>query len=550
MTTKKRELPKTESMEEARRNFPHFEKYLRGWSEKGKPIPDYHFELDRSFSGMDSPNLIYPVGNPMFVHVHSEPDGMKYDIIQPILTQEEKDLNEKILDRMVELASSLPVPEDNSEMEEILVDLLNEIVDVKGREKSITETVNNLFGSKIKIEKEVYEKLKYYLIRNRIGYSKLEPLFHDPWLEDLHCVGVGAMSLIHKLFGMCNSNLTFKNDYELNTYMLETTERVERPVSSRHSVVDAVMPDGSRSNFIYGRDVSLEGSSFTIRKFSEVPISITQLLAWNTLNSQMAAYLWLALEHGMNIFVCGETAAGKTTTLNAMTAFIKHDAKVYSVENTPEVTMPHEIWQHLVTREAGKDSDVTYLDLLLAALRSRPDYIIVGEIRGEEGNVAFQAMQTGHPVTSTFHAGNINSLIQRLTNQPISVPITSVDNLNIVVFQSAVWQNGKMLRRVTNMQEIERYYRPQEKMINREVFSWNPSSDEFNFKGMYNSYILETKIATLLGYADTRKIYDDMAERRKILDKMVELEIFEYFKVFNIIKKYYIGGVAALPFEL
>ncbi len=550
MATKKRELPKTESIEEARRKFPHFDEYLKNWSEQGNPMPDFYVELDRSFGDISDPNLIYPVGDPMFIHVHNEGDGMKYDIIQPLLTDEEKEINETILDRMVELASSLPVPEDKSEMEEILVDLMNEVVEIEGEEKSITDKVKNLFGSKITVDRQTFEKLKYYLVRNRIGYSKLEPLFHDPWLEDLHCVGVGSMSLVHKLFGMCKSNLEFENDYELNTYMLETTERVERPVSSRHSVVDAVMPDGSRSNFIYGRDISLEGSSFTIRKFSEVPISITQLLAWNTLDSTMAAYLWLALEHGMNIFVCGETAAGKTTTLNAMTAFVKYDAKVYSVENTPEVTLPHDIWQHLVTREAGKDSDVTYLDLLLAALRSRPEYIIVGEIRGEEGNIAFQAMQTGHPVTSTFHAGNINSLIQRLTNQPISVPITSVDNLNIAVFQSAVWQDGKMLRRVVNMQEIERYYRPQEKMINREVFSWNPSSDEFSFKGMYNSYILETKIATLLGYSDTRKIYDDLEERKRILDRMVELEIFEYFKVFELIKKYYIGGVSNLPFEV
>lgn len=356
--------------------------------------------------------------------------------------------------------------------------------------------------------------------------------------------------MIHKIFGMVYTNIEFRDDIELNKYVIEVTERVERPASDANSVVDAMMPDGSRSNFIYGRDISLEGSSFTIRKFSEVPVSITQIINWGTMSSQVAAYLWLSLENGMNIFVCGETASGKTTTLNAMCTFIKPDDKIYTVENTPEVTMPHETWQHLLSREAGKDTDVTMQDLLIASLRSRPNYIIVGEIRGAEGNVAFQAMQTGHPVLSTFHAGNVTTMIQRITGEPINVPLAFVDNLNIALIQMAVTNKGQHLRRVLSVTELERFYAPASKMITRQVFEWNPTKDVHVFKGMLNSYILETKIAKMIGMEDTRDIYKELDLRKKILDKLIEHEIFNYFDVWEIIKNYHIIGKEALPFEI
>jgi len=279
-------------------------------------------------------------------------------------------------------------------------------------------------------------------------------------------------------------------------------------------------------------------------------VSITQIISWNTMSSELAAYIWLCLEHGMNMFVCGETASGKTTTLNACAAFISPDSKVYTVENTPEVTMPHDTWQHLITRESHKDTDVTMFTLLIAALRSRPNYIIVGEIRGEEGNIAFQAMQTGHPVCSTFHAGSVRSMIQRLTGHPINVPIASIDNLNFVLIQQAVEQDGHFVRRVLSTTEIERYYDVDNKMITRQVFGWDPAHDEHRFRGLFNSYILEKKIATMLGYEDTRDIYKDLDLRKRILEKMVENKIFNYFDVWNVISKYHTEGLNALPFTV
>ncbi len=279
----------------------------------------------------------------------------------------------------------------------------------------------------------------------------------DIHIEDISCIGVGSVWIIHKVFGSIESSVVFENDIELNKYVVESSERVERPVSEAHPVVDAIMPDGSRVNFIYSRKISLGGSSFTIRKFNETPISVPMLVNWGTWSAELAGYLWLCCESGISIFVCGETASGKTTTLNAMTAFIPFDHKVYSVEQTPEITLPHPIWQHLVTRESGEKTDVTMFELLIASLRSRPDYIIVGEIRGKEANITFQAMQTGHPVISTFHAGSVHSMIQRLTGDPINIPIAFMDNLNVVLIQSAVYVDGRVERRVLSITELINY---------------------------------------------------------------------------------------------
>ena len=541
----RRKPPVTKSYNEATRKFPHLSRYMRKVTrELGEP--QFLTKLERNLKNLEYPNLIYPVGDPLFIHIYRKKgEPLMYHVIEPEMDEELKKLIEQILDQMVSIAHKYPVPDKTEDMQPVLEKLYDEVVQVSEKKKGLT-----LFSNKIHLSKLQYDMIKYYLIRDRIGYGKLEPLFLDPYIEDIHCTGVGAMSLVHKVFEMLRTNIVFADDFEVNKYMVETSERVERPVSDAKAVVDAMMPDGSRVNFIYGREVSLEGSSFTVRKFSEVPVSITQILNWNTMDPELAAYIWLCLQHGMNMFVCGETASGKTTTLNACASFISPDAKVYTVENTPEVTMPHDTWQHLITRESGKDTDVTMFALLIAALRSRPNYIIVGEIRGEEGNIAFQAMQTGHPVCSTFHAGSVRSMIQRLTGHPINVPIASIDNLNIVLIQQAVEQQGHFVRRVMSVTEIERYYDVENKMITRQVFNWDPRSDEHRFRGMFNSYILEEKIAKMLGYDDTRDIYKDLELRRKILQRMVENKIFNYFDVWNVISKYQNEGLAGLPFTV
>jgi flagellar protein FlaI len=549
----------SKTLDQATSRNPHLKRYMDQLVQEGK-APTFHERLERNMSGLSNPNIIYPVGDPIFIHLHKSDEGLVvYDSVQPELTAEEEKIFEQLNSRLIEIAHTLPVPRERSAIAQILTKLFEQIVEQSNNPTPIQKEgekkggVASLMGGggargKIKVNQESYDKLKYYLLRDRVGYSSLEPLLRDPYIEDIHCTGVGNVHLIHKIFNMVKTNIVFSDDLMLDKFIFHQAERVERPLSEATPVVDAIMPDGSRVNFIYGREMSLEGSSFTIRKFSKIPVSVTQLVFWKTFDSKVAAYLWLCLQYGISIFICGETASGKTTTLNAVAAFIKPEGKIYSVENTPEVTIPHDVWQHLVTRESGKKTDVTMFDLLIAALRSRPDYIIVGEIRSVEGNVAFQAMQTGHPVMSTFHAGSVTQMIQRITGNPINVPMASVDNLNIVLIQQPVYNNGKFVRRVLDITEIERYYDDLKKVATRSVFGWVPSKDEHVFRGWHNSYVLEKKIAPLLGLDDTRVIYEELEKRAHIIDKMIENKIFNYFDVWNIVKDYINKG--ELPFDL
>jgi len=532
----------TKDFDEALRKFDHLREYINKIS-KTVGMPEWYVELRREMRDIEYPNIVYPVGDPIFIHIYRLPgESLSYVAIEPQLTDKEKELLEKILSRIVKFAVEWETKESIQDIYEQLIRLYNRVVSI-GK--------ISIFSDKIMLKNRFqYEKLKYFLIRERLGYGKLEPLIRDPYIEDIHILGIGPIWIVHKVWGMIKTNLDFKDEIELNKYIIRTSEIVERPVSEARPIVDAILQDGSRVNFIYGRDISLRGSSFTIRKFTKKPISITQLIKWGTMSAEEAAYLWLAIENGMNIFVIGETASGKTTTLNALTTFIRPDWKVYSVEDTPELNIPHPIWQRLVTRQTGKTTDVEMYDLLKASLRSRPNYILVGEIRGKEGYVAFQAMQTGHPVMSTFHAGSLSQLIERLTGEPINIPITFIDNLNIVVLQGTVYIKGKMERRVLSIYEIERYVPEIKRMAAREVFVWDRLKDKHVFRGKYNSYILERKIAPMLRLDNPKKIYDILEFRAKILKRMVEEEIFDFYEVWEVLKRFYEYGPAGLPFAV
>jgi len=350
------------TLEEAVSRNPHLKKYLDDLANKGI-VPEFYPRLERNLKDLKRPNIIYPVGDPIFIHIYKDNDEGEicYNAISPELSDSENMLYEELTNRLIEIAHTQPVPREKEGIEKVLTKLFDEAVEIspishieKEVKKGFIGRMTSTKESKIKVTKEEYEKLKYSLLRDRVGYGMLEPLLRDPYIEDIHCTGVGNVYLIHKIFEMLKTNIKFTDDLQLDRYIFHEAERVERPLSEAQPVVDAIMPDGSRANFIYGREMSLEGSSFTIRKFTKIPISITQLVSWKTLDSKIAAYLWLCLQYGTSIFICGETASGKTTTLNAAATFIKPDGKVYSVENTPEVTIPHPVWQHLVTRESGK----------------------------------------------------------------------------------------------------------------------------------------------------------------------------------------------------
>ncbi len=297
------------------------------------------------------------------------------------------------------------------------------------------------------------------MVRDKEGLGAVEPLIQDTYIEDVSCSGMGTLFVEHKIFGSLKAGITFDTMEEVDRFVIKLSEKIGRPVTVRNPIVDAVLPDGSRVNIVFGGDVSKKGSNFTIRKFSSTPFSLLDLIEAGTLSYEMAGYLSLMIGTGMNAFVSGETASGKTTLLNAITTLIPPNHKIVSIEDTAELQVPHPNWTREVVRgSADGGSSVTMFDLLKAAMRQRPNEIIIGEIRGEEGAIAFQAMQTGHACMATFHASSVEKLIQRLTGSPINVPKTYVDNLNLAIIMSAVrLPSGEMARRVLSINEIIAY---------------------------------------------------------------------------------------------
>ncbi|CQH54826.1 flagellar motor/biogenesis protein FlaI [Halobacterium hubeiense] len=417
----------------------------------------------------------------------------------------------------------------------------------------VRDALEEAFGfGRIPVTQSTYENIRYQLNRDIVGFGPLEPVMRDPYNEDIHVIGPSHCYVDHGTFGMLETTVDFGTPDEFDGWLRNMGERIGDPVSDSDPIVDSTLPDGSRVNIIYSDDVSLKGPSLTIRQGDEVPLSVGQITNWGTLSPELAAYLWLCLENEQTVFVVGETASGKTTTLNAIMSFIPRDSKIYTAEDTAEVLPPHDTWQQLLTREGqGENSaDVDMFDLVAAALRSRPDYIIVGEVRGEEGRMAFQAAQTGHPVMLTFHASDIVSMIQRFTGEPINVPETFMDNADVALFQNRVKQGDDVLRRVTSVQEIEGYSKEMGGVVTRQAFYWDPVEDEIVFQGRNNSYVLEEQIATLLGYADTREIYDELDFRADIIERIIQEDLTGYHEFNETIESFQRDGIEGLPFTI
>ncbi|MFO8109188.1 MAG: type II/IV secretion system ATPase subunit [Thermoplasmata archaeon] len=525
----------TSKFQEALENNPHLGKYLDNL--KGKK-PEFKESLSREMASMHQVNMVYPVKDPIFIHIKKPMrDKGRYFVIEPPLEEDLKEKTELIRKKVLRKASRSPTPDEGQEFE----DKLNQLIDeVTQRKKSVF----SFGGDKVNVTEDELSLIKYYIKKRIMGYDLLEPLLYDPYLEDIHCISLNNLSVLHVIFGLMETNISFESEERLENYVRIMSNRMGKNVTESKPIVDGALPMGSRVNIVYSRDVSKAGPSFTIRNFSEEPITISQIISWNTLSPRMGAYLWLCLEFGMSIVVSGVTASGKTTTMNALLPFIGYNQKIYTAEDTPEVNVPQPTWQRLITRDTGPEgARVELFDLVKTALRSRPDYIVIGEVRGREGSAAFQAIQTGHPVMSTFHASSIDKLIQRFTGDPINVPIRFMDNLNVCLFQQIVYHNGQILRRCSSIVELLSYFREKGGIQTRQVFSWNPVNDTHDFIGMNNSYILENLVAPKLRLADRKMIYEELDVRTRILEKMAKAGITKHKDVAELFKSYSYGGI-------
>jgi len=555
-----KELP-APLQEECKQNL-HLLQYLHALPKDQIAIPEYTEKLERSMKNAKNRNLIYPVGSEVFVHILANVEDIRdhYIAIEPGLYENLDAILENIEERLADFVEDLEEIDDDAKRVEAILNIVDRLVMVRGGNgsKSAAKKGNGgrlsaLVGDKKGKDRMVvnpmqYRSLKYLLKRKLVGLGVLEPMIRDLNIEDISCSGLGNIFVEHKIFGGLRATIGFETHAELDKFVIQLAEGIKHPVTFRDPCVDATLPDGSRINIVYGVDVSKRGSNFTIRKFQATPMSILEVIESGMLNYEMAAYLSVVIQEQMNLWVSGETASGKTTLMNALATFIPPDAKIVSIEDTPEVQVPHPNWIRGVTRESAKSSEasaVSMFDLLKAALRQRPNIIIVGEIRGVEGAIAFQGMQTGHACMSTFHAATVTKLIQRLTGNPINVPKSYVDNLNVVVIAQQVrLPNGRSARRITSINEIISYDSVSDSFSFIESFVWNPVTDSFDFKGYQNSYLLEYKIAPKRGLPEDkrRQVYSLVKQRANILKRVHEQKINNFYDLYAMLSKAYRDG--------
>ncbi|HEX5368195.1 MAG TPA: type II/IV secretion system ATPase subunit [Dehalococcoidia bacterium] len=532
---------------------PHLAHYLRQLAEDGLAEPDYYEEIDRKMSFADKKNLIYRVDADIYVHILSDDDDARdsYVAIDPAMLEDLTPFVKLVEAVLLDYVDLLEAAQDDEEKRQVLLRAVEENIQISEHPKPKTSSRGSKgfkrFGRKGSDDSTIYctpeqaEALRYVIVRDKIGMGILEPLIRDAHIEDISCSGLGHLFIEHKIFKALKASIVFTEMEELDSFVVRLSEKIKKPVTFRNPISDAILPDGSRINIVYGGDVSTRGSNFTIRKFTAVPLSILDIIDSGGISFEMAAYLSLMVQEGMNFFVSGETASGKTTLLNALTCFYEPDAKIVSIEDTPELQVPHPNWIREVVRGSmsAEDSSVTMFTLLKAALRQRPNAIIVGEIRGEEGAIAFQAMQTGHAVAATFHASSVEKLIQRLTGNPINVPKTYVDNLNIVCIASAVrLPNGKLGRRILSINELIGYDSGADAFSFIETYRWNSYNDTFEATGTMNSYLLEQQIAPRKGLdpQNKRAIYDEVDRRAQLFERLLKAgrtNFFDLYKAFS-----------------
>ncbi len=386
---------------------------------------------------------------------------------------------------------------------------------------------------------ELMEPIRYHVWREYIGYGKIQCLMKDQGVEDISCDGTGIPVFVyHRNFGSIRTTIKFESDEELEGFVVSLAQRAGKTISVAHPILDSTLPEGHRLNATFGREVTTRGSSFTIRKFKEDPLTITDLVKFGTISPQMAAHLWLAVQYGDSMIFAGGTASGKTATMNATSIFIPTSAKIISIEDTREVNLPHQNWIAGLTRgsaEGGRETDIDMYQLLRAALRQRPEYVLVGEVRGKETMTMFQAMATGHITYSTMHADSVKSIVYRLENPPISIPRVLIQALNLVAIHNQLRVKGMRVRRITELVEIVGIEPTSLEIITNRVYRWEGNGDHFVFGGHSNLY---EKIMDMEDMTRDEVIHE-LNRRAEVIEWMLKNEVRKFTDVSKMIVEYY-----------
>ena len=413
----------------------------------------------------------------------------------------------------------------------------------KEKEKFLENTLERIIiDNQMIIEEESKDVIYYHIFRDFLGYGRIDILMHDEGIEDISCDGPDTPIFIHhRKYEAIETNIFFDSAEELDSFLMRLCQISGKQISVFSPIVDGKLPDGSRLQATLARTVT-NGSTFTIRKFKETPLTPIDLINSNSMSTEMAAYFWMAIEDGASVLFSGGTASGKTTALNALMLFIPASHKIISIEDTREVSIPHRNWIAGTTRrgfsasdenKTGKDIDM--FDLIRAALRQRPRVIIVGEVRGKEAYSLFQAMATGHTAYATVHASSIHTLIQRLENPPIELPRALLTSLDVIVFQNAVDIGGKMVRRMTSVSEIIKLDPDTNQLIFMAPYTWVSKTDD-RFESSGSSKILN-RIKQQRDW-DDQQLQQELNNRILVLEWMRKEEGISYKKFGRIIADY------------
>ncbi len=488
---------------------------------------------------------VYPIYPPyVYARIIYDKEDYEYiyELIEPPLTEEEKLILEEI----------------NATLDKTLKYEWN-IMTNKDKEQYLMESVDSFLRSRdIKIDKLSKQRVLYYVVRDHVGYQKVDGLIRDEMVEDISCDGVGVpIYVFHKKYQSIKTKIVFDDDDELNSFIVFVAQKCGKQISVAEPILDGTTIEGHRVQATYGREVTTRGGTFTIRRFKERPFTPTELVMYGTASPEIVAYLWLMVEQGESAIVIGGPACGKTSTLNAFTMFIPPTAKIVSIEDTREINLPHQNWIPGTTRSGvgeasmtGKSAgEIDMYDLVRAALRQRPNYIIVGEVRGKETYTMFQAMATGHTTYSTMHADSIVSMIHRLENPPINCPRILMTALNNVIIQKIVRIRNEMARRITQVVENVGFEPETNELITNVVFEWDQSKDVHKFKG--HSYLFD-KIMTMKNMTHS-EMMEEFERRTDIVKYWVMKKVLDYRDIWKTISDYYrdpLGTAERIRMEL
>jgi len=460
----------------------------------------------------------------------NESQSLKYTLVEPTLDEYSQEVVTRTIEELHErLDVKLSSVTNKAEMYEYLNGKIDEI----WSQLNIAPPVEHAL------------KMKYFIFRDTAGYGIIDALMQDPNIEDISCDGIGLpIFIFHRnpLYSEMATTVVFGGKEELDSFVMRLAQKANRTVSVAEPLLDGSLEDGSRVQITYGTDISRRGSNFTIRKFFTKPLSPVDLIKYGTVDAITLAYLWFCIEKEKSILIAGSTATGKTTFLNVLSTFINPNSKIVSIEDTSELKLAQVNWLPQVTRPGFGPSNYGQVDmesLLKSAMRQRPDYLIVGEVRGAEANVLFQGMATGHPGLSTLHADNINAVIDRLTTPPIQLPMSVLQNLDIVVFLEKIKREGKFVRRLGKVVEVESFDPKEKDLRVNDAIVWDPATDEFTKN---ESYIL-SNIARVHNMAPDAMSHEVLS-RANILKWMSEQEVSEFDEVTKIINSYYVNPQA------